>query len=312
MSRRRFRPLGLALLAMCAAATLAPGTGSAQQAREFSLGVGARTWVSTGYTTWSFQGSGIDPLSELRLRGTDSVIVEGSADFVWKRFVLMTSVGGGGITDGVLIDDDFDHSGHRARSSHTRSQIDDQGVLYANLDAGWRLVTWDLPGSTLPGYLDLFVGYQRWEETYVAFGITGTTTAPTGTKIITQEYTWDSLRLGGRIHIPMSERLAIHTRAAVLPYTHTRLDDVHHLRADLKQDPSFSSEADGGYGIQLDFGVLYTVWKDLAVEAGYQFWRIDSGSGDKFTHGLGATTRDELNEIVVERGGLFVGLRYHF
>lgn len=313
---RRYR-LRVASLATLAALTLGSGVASAQTAPpptapDFSVSVGARTWVSSGYTTWSFQGAGIDPLSEVRLRGTDSVIVEGNADLVWKRFVLITSVGGGGITDGVLIDDDFDQSGRRARSSHTRSQVDDQGVLYFNVDAGWRMFDWGLPGSTLPGYIDLFVGYQRWEEKYVGLGITGTTTAPSGTKVITQEYSWDSLRLGGRIHIPMSARLAIHTRAAVLPYTHTRLDDVHHLRTDLRQDPSFSSEADGGFGVQLDFGVLYTVWKGLAVEAGYQFWRIDSGSGDKFTHALTGTTKDELNEIVIERSGVFVGARYRF
>lgn len=312
---RQFLWLRLALPALVVSFALMPGVASSQQARapEFSVGLGARTWFTTGYTTWSFQGSGIDPLSELRLRGTDSLIGEGNADLVWKRLVLMTSVGGGAITDGVLIDDDFDRSGHQARSSHTRSSVDDEKVFYFNIDAGWRAFTWSLPGSTLPGYLDLFVGYQRWEETYVAFGITGTPpTASTGTKVITQEYTWDSARVGGRIHIPMSARLAVHTRALVLPYTRTRLDDIHHLRTDLQQNPSFSSEADGGLGFQLDFGLLYTVWKGLAVEGGYQFWRIDSGSGDKFTHGVGGTTKDTLNEIVVERGGPYVGLRYRF
>lgn len=289
-----------------------PAAATAQNLPDFSTSVGLRTWVTSGYTTWSFQGAGIDPRSELRFRGTDSVIAEGNADFVWKRLVLMTSVGGGAITDGVLIDDDFARSGHQARFSHTRSSVDDQRVVYVNFDAGWRLATWGLPGSTLPGYLDLFAGYQRWEEEYVAFGITGTVTAPTGTKVITQEYTWDSLRLGGRIHIPMSERLAIGARGAVLPYNRTRLEDIHHLRADLRQDPSFSSEADGGFGFQADLGFLYAVWKGLSVEAGYQFWRIDSGSGDKFTRAVSGTTKDELNEIVIERGGVFAGLRYRF
>ena len=106
-----------------------------------------------------------------------SIMASTSMMLSWKRFVLITSVGGGGITDGVLIDDDFDQSGRRARSSHTRSQVDDQGVLYFNVDAGWRMFDWGLPGSTLPGYIDLFVGYQRWEEKYVGLGITGTPTA---------------------------------------------------------------------------------------------------------------------------------------
>ena len=105
MSRRpRKRRLRITGLAALGALVLAPALAAAQQppapeAPAFTLGVGARTWVSTGYTTWSFKGAGIDPLSELRLRGTDSVIVEGNADLVWKRLVLMTSIGRGAITD---------------------------------------------------------------------------------------------------------------------------------------------------------------------------------------------------------------------
>ena len=54
------------------------------------------------------------------------------------------------------------------------------------------------------------------------------------------------------------------------------------------------------------------MWEGLSIEGGYQFWRIDSGEGDKFTHALTGTTKDTLNEIIVERGGPYLGLRYRF
>jgi hypothetical protein len=45
-------------------------------------------------------------------------------------------------------------------------------------------------------------------------------------------------------------------------------DDVHHKRTDLRHDPSFHDEADGGVGVQLDGGLVYRLWRGLSVEAG--------------------------------------------
>jgi hypothetical protein len=56
-------------------------------------------------------------------------------------------------------------------------------------------------------------------------------------------------------------------------------DDVHHKRTDLRHDPSFHDEADGGVGVQLDGGLVYRLWRGLSVEAGYQYWRVKSGGG---------------------------------
>jgi hypothetical protein len=106
--------------------------------------------------------------------------------------------------------------------------------------------------------------------------------------------------------------LAVRGSVVLLPYTRTELEDTHHLRTDLRQDPSFSSTADGGFGVQLDAGLSYTVWKGLSIDAGYQFWRIDSGSGTKTTFGVAGTSRDRLGEIIIERGGPYFGVSYRY
>ncbi len=312
MSRKRWF-IGFAALFL-----LLGGVAQADDEEPTSWSVGVRTWMTGGYTKWNFQGAGISPLSELRWRGTDAVIVEGNADFVWKELVLMTSLGAGKVTDAVLIDDDFLLSDHQGRFSHTRSSVDDEGVFFFNADAGWRAGSWRSGKSEALGYVDVFLGYQYWTEEYVAFGAVGggpgllSASIPSSTKALTHDYTWHSLRVGARAQVPIVAGLSARATAVLLPYNHTELEDIHHLRTDLKQNPSFSSEADGGVGFQLDAGLSYQVWEGLSIEGGYQFWRIDSGHGDKFTHALTGTTKDTLNQILVERGGPYLGLRYRF
>src|SRR5438552_8778281 len=88
----------------------------AQLPPDSSLTIGGRLWVTSGYTTHSIA------FSELRWKGVDSVVPEVNVDFVWNRFVLMGSLGGGAIKDGVLIDEDFNDNNHQARTARTRSE----------------------------------------------------------------------------------------------------------------------------------------------------------------------------------------------
>jgi len=314
--------VGLAL-----ALTWPPAVVLAQQERsDWSLTFGTRTWVTAGYSTWNFAGAGVNVLSDLRWRGVESYVVpEVNADLVWKRLVLMSSVGGGWISDGVLIDEDFALNDRRGRFSRTRSSVDDSRLFYANADAGARIFTWRETAKTSRGYLDLLVGYQYWHEKYVAFGATGIldlnpfdipivleTVVPSNVKALTHDYFWHSLRVGVRYQVPSYAGVGFKAKVYLLPWSWFELRDVHHLRDDLKQNPSFSSEAEGGFGVQLDGALTYTVWKGLSIEVGYQYWGINSGEGDKFTHSLTGTTKDKLNEGTIERHGPYLGVQYRF
>jgi len=281
----------------------------AQLPPDSSLAIGGRLGVTSGYSTNSIS------LSELRWRGVDSVVPELNVDFVWKRFVLMGSLGGGAIQEGVLIDEDFSDRGHENRTSRTRSDTDDDGLFYANLDVGYRALRWGPREQA--GFVDALVGYQYWHERYVAFGATSAfpnavPTIPSNAKVITQDYYWHSLRLGGRTQVPLFGGLSLKARAFLLPWSFSIVDDTHHRRSDLRQDPSFHGEASGGLGVQADAGLTLSVWGGLSVEVGYQYWRVKSGEGTETARFTSGDVETRLLENRTERYGPYVGVQYRF
>src|SRR5207249_9285555 len=244
--------------------------------------LGTRTWVTTGNTKMNFHNPllPINPLSELRWRGVDSVVQEINAEFVWERLLLTSSVGTGGISQGVLIDDDFAENNLRGRFSHSRSSVDDDGLFYVNADIGFRLYE-ETPRRRY--YTDIFVGYQYWHEKYTALGLTGfqciafvgivtdicgpLVVSPT-IKVITHDYFWHSLRVGERMLIPLYTGLGLKVDTVILPWSSSKLKDVHHLggiSGDLKQNPRFLSEANGGFVVQLDVGLIWSNWRCIPI-----------------------------------------------
>jgi len=292
----------VASVGMCSAAW-------AQLPPDSSLTIGGRLWVTSGYTTHSI------PLSELRWRGVDSVVPEVNVDFVWNRLVLMGSLGGGAISEGVLIDEDFNDHNHQARTSRTRSETDDDGLFYVNADVGFRALRWGTPEQL--GFVDALAGYQYWHERYVAFGATSAfpsvvPTISSNTKVITQDYHWHSLRLGGRTQVPLFGGLSLKARAFLVPWSYSIINDIHHRRGDLRQDPSFHGEASGGLGVQADGGLRYQVWRGLSVEVGYQYWRVKSGEGTETASFTSGDVDTRLLENRTERYGPYVGVQYRF
>jgi len=292
----------VASVGMCSAAW-------AQLPPDSSLTIGGRLWVTSGYTTHSI------PLSELRWRGVDSVVPEVNVDFVWNRLVLMGSLGGGAISEGVLIDEDFNDNNHQARTARTRSETDDDGLFYVNADVGFRALRWGTPEQL--GFVDALAGYQYWHERYVAFGATSAfpsvvPTISSNTKVITQDYHWHSLRLGGRTQVPLFGGLSLKARAFLVPWSYSIINDIHHRRGDLRQDPSFHGEASGGLGVQADGGLRYQVWRGLSVEVGYQYWRVKSGEGTETASFTSGDVDTRLLENRTERHGPYVGVQYRF
>jgi opacity protein-like surface antigen len=281
----------------------------AQQPSDPSFTVGGRVWVTSGYSTNS---SGV---SELRWRGVDSVVPEVNVDFVWRQLVIMGSLGGGVINQGVLIDEDFNDRDHNERFSRTRSGADDDGLFYINADVGYRAWRWGTPEQ--PGFIDALLGFQYWHERYVAFGVTSAfpgvvPTLSPNEKVITQDWYWYSLRLGGRTQVPLFGGLSAKARAFVLPWSKSVVDDIHHRRGDLRHDPSFHDEADNGVGVQLDGGLAYRVWRGLSVEVGYQYWWIKSGEGTSTARTPAGDFSGRLLENRTERHGPYVGVQYRF
>lgn len=285
-------------------------------------------WVTSGYADWNFAGeigaTPVNVLSDLRWRGTDAVVTEVSADVVWRRLVVSAAFGRGDIDGGVLIDDDFTQSDRQGRFSHTRSRVEGE-LFYVSGDVGARVATWGEGSPPTRGYLDLLAGYQHYHEHREAFGLTGffdlspfgipitlPNTQSPGTKVITHDVYIHSLRIGARTRIPLGAGVALRARLFLLPWSSFQLEDRHHLRTDLRQNPSFLSEAEGGFGIQTAAGLTYTRG-GFSVEAGWELWELNSGPGVQFarTRGQGPL-RSRLNEISIERSGPYLGVRYRF
>jgi hypothetical protein len=284
---------------------------SAPRRDEVQLELGGRVWVTSGYSSRKIAAGGIDRLSDLRFRGVDALVPEVSVDVVWNRLVGLASLGGGFIDDGVLIDEDFAASG--ARIGRTRSSIDDSHLFYASVDIGGRVLDWTIPNAARQGYLDLLIGYQYWQEHYVAFGATGFPgPVPSGVKALLNEYEWHSLRLGARARVPVYRGLSLSLRGYVVPWTSLVIEDVHYLRSDLRRDPSFRDEADGGIGWQADGAVHYAINQHLSVEAGFQYWKLDSAEGVDVAFTTAGAFRQRLTDASTERYGPFIGVRWRF
>lgn len=298
------------------AVLLAPGHSAfAEEDRKssdgFSLIFGGRVWITSGRSSREVGASGVERLSDLRWRGVDAVVPEINVDFRWKRLVALASIGGGVIKNGVLIDEDFSAAG--ARIARTRSDVDDNHLFYLNTDVGARVFDWTTPQAVGPGYVDVLLGFQYWRERYVAFGATGfPTVVSTGVKAIENDYEWRSIRVGARTQVPLYGGLSLSLRGYLVPWSSLVIEDVHYLRSDLRRDPSFRDEANGGIGGQVDAAVKYAITDRLAVELGFQYWLLKSAEGDETAFTTAGAVRQTLREARSERYGPFVGVRWRF
>ena len=84
--------------------------------------------------------------------------------------------------------------------------------------------------------------------------------------------------------MPVYRGLSVRLRGYLVPWSYLVIEDVHYLRSDLRRDPSFRDEADGGFGWQADGALAYAVTDRLSVELGFQYWLLESGEGDQFAY----------------------------
>ncbi|MFQ5481638.1 MAG: hypothetical protein ACE5ER_02670 [Nitrospinaceae bacterium] len=315
----------------------APAKEKSKQTRFPKVSVSLGAWISTGQTDWNHDATALNsavgnPTSELIYEDLDSQIIELEAELsLPRRFFLRTRFGYGLINDGRLIDDDFVSASGAAffganqsgahRISRTFSDIDDENLWYLNLDVGYRLWVSADKRSSLQG----FIGYQHWEEKLIARGLKqiectsvgnfcsapGTETNA-GQKVITNQVRWDSLRVGlGGGHW-FTKRFRVETDLAFIPYSNLLNQDIHHLRLDLQQDPSFEMEGTG-IGFNLEIGLKYRLTRHLSFLAGYRFWSLKVNDGAiKIFNQIGGADQAKINDFDSERYGATAGLEFLF
>lgn len=286
--------------------------------RPYTLTVGVREWLSHGQSAHNIGDSGANVRSELTWRGLNSTITEVNADLVvLQRLLMNVSIGYGTIGSGTLLDQDWDGNNRTQKVSETLSRSDNGSVLIISVTPGVRVFHWTTPDNPVLGGIDFLLGYQFWQERYAAYGLQDI--VPGGRNIassvngITQTNQWSSLRLGTRATVPLLSFLSFKASAFYIPVNHYRQTDVHHLRDDLQQNPSFLTTVTGGNGVQLEGSVSVRVWRELTAEAGYRYWDIKSGQGIVTEYNAdGSIGQGRHNVDNTKRQGVFFAINWIF
>ena len=297
---------------------------------NFDLEVGVSTWLSQGYTKWSHDASFLDPAlgnptSELEYKELWSNVVQLDGQATFRNGVFgRTQFGYGRINDGTLIDDDF--ASGQVLASRTESEVTDMALWYVTADVGIEVFRF----AEDRGVVRAFLGYQHWEEEVVARGVTqlvsnatacaaiGIPCSPVGTvtnvgqKAVTNHVTWDSFRIGLEGAFQITRQVSVEGHTAFIPYTHLYNEDIHHLRADLRQDPSFSMSG-SGIGVNAEAAFSYRILPPLSFNVGFRFWwlRVEDGTWVNYPVSSPPSTAN-LNEFESARYGTTVGFAYEF
>jgi hypothetical protein len=295
---------------------------------KFDLAIG--TWISTGNTHWAHNASSIaglgNPSSKLTYKdvGTNVVEVTGKVWMTPKWFGRL-NVGFAGIGGGRLTDDDFGSTGGQRLFSRTNSDLSGDNMWYLNADSGFRLA--EYPNHR--GWLDVFGGYQFWHTTYQATGLTQVACDPNaipgftcalapgqssnqGQTVITNTTNWHSIRVGASTEYRLTRRLSVLGTLAFIPASLLDNKDVHHLRGDLSQDPSFSMV---GYGVgaDVDVGARFMITTNLAANLGYRMYYNRVLSGHLTTHpAVGSAESFPLTQFESLRHGFTASLSLTF
>jgi hypothetical protein len=285
-----------------------------------SCAIGARTWISWGDSDRNHAARAIiggvpffaDPISDLRWKNTVSAAGEVNASALFfNRLVASSTLGVGGIDGGRFRDQDFALSGRQGLFSDTVHPIDSDDLLYGNADLGWQLYGGDYCA------VNGLIGYQYWREKYVAEG--GSVIVPAGSTflfppgpVISEQFTWQGLRLGAQGYVTLSERCALKSLLVLMPLMHLEVRDIHFLRDDLRKDPSIVDRATGGFGLIYDLRLSYRVWRGLSAEIGYRIFDATSGNGETIFRFNEGDSRVPFNEGNTTRQGLTLGLNYYF
>lgn len=294
---------------------------------RFDLAIG--TWISTGDTRWAHDASSVaglgNPTSKLTYKdvGTNVIELTGKVWVTPKLFGRL-NVGFAGIGGGRLTDDDYGSNGGQRLFSRTNSDLSGDSMWYLNADSGFRAA--EYPNHR--GWLEVFGGYQFWHTTYQATGLTQVVCDPSaipsltcaaagtssnqGQTVITNTTNWHSIRVGASTEYRLTRRLSVLGALALIPISVLDNKDVHHLRGDLRQNPSFSMV---GYGVgaDVDVGARFMITKNLAANLGYRLYYNRVLSGDLTVHPVaGSSDSFPLTQFESLRHGFTAGLSLIF
>jgi opacity protein-like surface antigen len=199
-----------------------------------------------------------------------------------KNNLMVKGLVGTGSGGGRMNDEDWVLFGATVPYSNTLSDVDNR-ITYGMVDVGYD---W-LRG---PGYkVASFVGYSVLQQKMKGSGCTQIANPfsdcvppiPTSVLAITEDDTWQAVRLGSAFDFMLMPRVKVSADAAYLPYVWFDGTDNHVLR-------SLVSPEDGhGRGVQLDLSVSYAVTDQWSVGVGGRYWALWTTSAETNFGGTG-------------------------
>jgi hypothetical protein len=301
---------GGSMLRLLVLALLLPVTAARAQdsmALQGGSEFGVRYWYSSGQTQWSHNAQGSNPslgnpTSTLTYEDVHAHSLELLARKSFKnRWFVRGNAGLGTVADGRLVDQDF--AAGQFKFSESNSPVKGDRIAYATLDVGGDF--WGQGRNTL----GLFAGYHYWRERLDAYGATwpvnflGNAEIPESVLVISNEATWQSLRVGVSWNTSLGPTTRLSLDGALLPYATLSNEDSHHLRSDLGPAPNVFMKGHG-YGLQLDLEMRHEFAEHWEAGAGFRYWWIRTTNGNLSTRTFSAP----LVEFVSERNGLTLTL----
>jgi opacity protein-like surface antigen len=287
----------------------------------WQVDAGGRYWYSTGSST-NTSGNGLllSRLPYTNLTGQSGEFfarVDSPSQLFIKGFV-----GAGAITSGKQNDEDWGlNDGTALQPVPTAYEVTGSSasgwLKYAAGDVGYNV----FHGRNYK--VGPFVGYSYFHQTMNAYGCTQLTTPgsvcdpppPSSQPSISQDDTWQALRIGGSAVVTIWDRLAVNGDLAYLPYAQFSGLDSHWQRIPV----AFFPQDGTGRGVQAELILTYGITESLNVGVGGRYWAMWStntsqscnGGCDLKAAGFTSTPPSPFTTST-QRYGTFVQMSYRF
>jgi len=129
------------------------------------------------------------------------------------------------------------------------------------------------------------MGFSHWRERADAYGaiftVGGGAPIPDSVLVISNEATWNSLRLGFAVRHQTQGRVRFNAELAFVPYSQLSNEDSHYLRQspnDLGAVPNVFNKGNG-YGLQAELELRWAVYEHYELGLGARYWRLRTTNG---------------------------------
>ncbi len=227
-------------------------------------------------------------------------------DFFIKGFI-----GGGRTNSGHMNDEDFglNFSSFIPYSNTIAGNVTGN-IGYGAIDAGYDF----LHGPTYKA--GGFIGYTQFHQVMNAYGCVQIANAnsdcaapfvtPLGTLSITENDTWQALRVGMSGEAMVTDRVKVAADVAYLPYVNFKGLDTHWQRVPVIL---FTETSNGGQGVQLEGLLSYYFTPALSVGVGGRYWAAWTTNGTTTAEGINFP---QSFRGAFQQAGAFVQASYNF